>query len=171
MKLYLSLRKIYTLVKPLKRSQMNRKFCLGEKKKVVEGNLFDVKFSVSLGIFLKFSVFSFFRGGDKHIDSSGSDSDLDMPGIMSVSNNQSTSKGSHNMTANLQHNLLLQQGLTNSQLGESSFVVQWKRNRIWFWLILGQMPQGYSPSTSHSLHHNVPPLHHYDMDAYQNLWF
>lgn len=37
-------------------------------------------------------------------------------------------------------------------------------------LLLGQMPQGYSPSTSHNLH-NVPPLHHYDMDAYQNLWF
>jgi len=72
-----------------------------------------------------------------------------MPGMMSGSNSQSTSKGTHsNMTANLQHNLLLQQGLSNSQLG--------------------QMPQGYSPSTSHNLH-NVPPLHHYDMDAYQNL--
>lgn len=55
------------------------------------------------------------------MDSSGSDSDLDMPmgSMMSGPNSQSTSKGSHhNMTANLQHNLLLQQGLNNSQLGE-----------------------------------------------------
>jgi hypothetical protein len=43
---------------------------------------------------------------------------MDMPGMMT--NNQSAGKGSHNsnMTANLQHNLLLQQGLANSQLGE-----------------------------------------------------
>lgn len=55
------------------------------------------------------------------MDSSGSDSELDMPGMM-ASNNQSTSKGSHNsnMTANLQHNLLLQQGLNSSQLGKRS---------------------------------------------------
>ncbi|CRL01951.1 CLUMA_CG015164, isoform A [Clunio marinus] len=92
------------------------------------------------------------EGGDKHIDSSGSDSELDMPGMITGSNSQSASKGSHNsnMTANLQHNLLLQQGLSSSQLG--------------------QMSQGYSPSTSHNIHH-VPPLHHHDMDAYQNLSF
>jgi hypothetical protein len=42
-----------------------------------------------------------------------------MPGMMGP-NSQSTNKGSHNsnMTANLQHNLLLQQGLSNSQLGK-----------------------------------------------------
>lgn len=59
------------------------------------------------------------RGGDKHIDSSGSDSELDMPGMMGGSNSQNTNKISHgsNMTANLQHNLLLHQGLSNSQLG------------------------------------------------------
>jgi len=63
------------------------------------------------------------RGGDKHIDSS-SDSELDMPGMMSGGgNSQGLSKqgplGNSNMTANLQHNLLLQQGLAGSQLGES----------------------------------------------------
>jgi hypothetical protein len=42
---------------------------------------------------------------------------MDMPGMMG---NQNAGKGSHNsnMTANMQHNLLLQQGLSNSQLGE-----------------------------------------------------
>lgn len=93
-----------------------------------------------------------------------------MPGMMGP-NSQSTSKGSHNnnMNANIQHNLLLQQGLTNSQLGKKSIRgdILISKN-INYFAILGQMPQGYSPSTSHNLH-NVPPLHHYDIDAYQNL--
>lgn len=75
------------------------------------------------------------------------------------------------MNANLQHNLLLQQGLSNSQLGKKTILIPAAISKSDAVVsILGQMAQGYSPSTSHSLH-NVPPLHHYDMDAYQNLWF
>lgn len=60
-----------------------------------------------------------FRGGDKHIDTS-SDSELDMPGSYGGSNVQNASKGvlsNSNMSSNLQHNLLIQQSLSNSQLG------------------------------------------------------
>lgn len=95
---------------------------------------------------------------------------MPMGGMMSGPNSQGSGKGSHNsnMTANMQHNLLLQQGLTNSQLGNK--VIEFLDCAIIAesLLLLGQMPQGYSPSTSHNLH-NVPPLHHYDMDGYQNL--
>ena len=93
---------------------------------------------------------------------------------MMGSNSQSTSKGSHNsnISANLQHNLLLQQGLTNSQLGNEMLSSVGNLCvsiiKIEIICVLGQMPQGYSAAGSHNLH-NVPPLHHYDMDAYQNL--
>lgn len=62
------------------------------------------------------------RGGDKHLDSS-SDSELDSMQGMMMSSSQSANKGVLNTSSvggNLQHNLLLQQGLTSSQLGENS---------------------------------------------------
>lgn len=74
---------------------------------------------LEISLITRFNRYYINRGGDKHIDSSGSDSELDMPGMMGGSNSQNTNKISHgsNMTANLQHNLLLHQGLSNSQLG------------------------------------------------------
>lgn len=85
------------------------------------------------------------EAGEKHLDSSGSDSELDMPS-MGGSNSHNASKDSHNsnMSSGLQHNILLQQSLSNNQLG--------------------QMSHGYSTS-NHNIH-SVPPLHPYDMDAY-----
>lgn len=62
----------------------------------------------------------FFRAGDKHLDSS-SDSELDSMQGMMMPTSQNSSKGIHNSSnvgGNLQHNLLLQQGITSSQLGE-----------------------------------------------------
>ena len=62
-----------------------------------------------------------FRGGDKHLDSS-SDSELDSMQGMMMPTSQSSNKGgvlnASSVGGNLQHNLLLQQGLTSSQLGE-----------------------------------------------------
>jgi hypothetical protein len=88
-----------------------------------------------------------------------------MPGMMMPSSQ--SSKSAHNTSSvggNLQHNLLLQQGLTSSQLGEKIF----KTSRIKFITeknlpCLGQIPQGYS-TAGHNLHNP------YDtMDAYQSL--
>lgn len=61
-----------------------------------------------------------YRGGDKHLDSS-SDSELDSMQGMMMPTSQGSNKGGLNASSvggNLQHNLLLQQGLTSSQLGE-----------------------------------------------------
>ncbi|KAG5682533.1 hypothetical protein PVAND_011880 [Polypedilum vanderplanki] len=83
------------------------------------------------------------ESSDKHLDSS-SDSELEMPGMMSSLGNPSSNKMSqHSSNPNLPHNLLLQ------QQGQ-----------------LGQISQGYTGSHLH----NAPPLHPYDaMDAYQTL--
>lgn len=124
-------RREQNLMKPFKRSvesfSMTEKFpgetCVTESFRMGRasraGCQFLMNFPRKQTNFPEFSAN--YRGGDKHIDSSGSDSELDMPGMMGGPNNQSTSKGSHNnMSANLQHNLLLQQGLSNSQLGNKA---------------------------------------------------
>lgn len=128
--------------------------------------------------------FHIHRAGEKHLDSSGSDSELDMPS-MGGSNSQNAGKGSHNsnMSSGLQHNILLQQSLGNNQLGEHAshdsftWLDQGFQFIFWhltisfrFYLFSGQMSHGYSTS-NHNIH-SVPPLHPYDMDAYhQPLWF